>query len=74
MYRDRTLLRLSCAQTGSVNNVYTVDKYASVHKTSLLCKCTKRLARDRQTDFNIKNERNVQGWNITKECTETEHY
>ena len=27
-----------------------------------------------ETDFNINNERNVQGRNITKECTGTKHY
>ena len=65
--------------------VYTKPLYyTSIHTTSLLCKCTQNQStvqmykkvgqRDRQTDFNFNNERNVQGRNITKEYTGTEHY
>ena len=83
----KTSLLKQCTKNQITVQVYTKAVYytsihktslLSGHKTSLLCKCTKRLdrERDRQTDFNINNERNVQGQNITKdlEITGMEHY
>ena len=70
----KTSLLKQCTKNQITVQVYTKAVYytsihktslLSGHKTSLLCKCTKRLDRDRQTDFNFSDERNVQGRNIT---------
>ena len=61
-----------CTKNEITVQVYTNPVYyASIHKTSLLSGHKTSLLfcvrdRDRQTDFNINNERNVQGRNITK--------
>ena len=72
MYKKNSLL-CKCTQNQFTTQVYTKPVfYTSVDKTRKQCKCTNRLDRDRH--FNINNERNLQGRNITKECTGTEHY
>ena len=56
---SQNLFLYNCTQNQFTIQVYTKPVYCtSVHKTSLL----------------VKNERNVHGQNITKECTWTEHY
>ena len=80
----KTSLLKQCTKNQITVQVYTKPiYYTRVHKASLLCIRTQRLDGDRQTDFDINNERNVQGWNITnnvqvwnitKECTGMEHY